>query len=269
MRVWTRLAALLAPVTLVSACAGSQAAAPAAASAKPAAKPPVTQPNEEAGVKMWHHFWDVTEARDAVIAGDLERVRPPLLRLARTKHDIQDMPHDWLPWIDEMEAEAAHAAQATTLDDAARGVAAVTQRCGDCHRATRGGPRMVVGDVQQFDAHGRTGLRGAMAQHVWAAEELWLGMTVPHHESWAAGANALASTPLPPVQGDADAQAAAGSTAAPSDTAIDPELHQKLEAVRAMGARALAAGQPAEMTQVYGELIARCGGCHAARRHSS
>jgi hypothetical protein len=36
-----------------------------------------------------------------------------------------------------------------------------------------------------------------------------------------------------------------------------------------MGERALAAGQPAEMTKVYGELIARCGDCHAARRPAS
>jgi hypothetical protein len=261
MRAWNHVSALLGVFVLASSCAGSRAAAPAPASANPAAKPPVTQPNDEAGAKMWHHFWDVVDARDAVIAGDLERVRPPLLRLAQAKHGIDDMPHDWLPWIDDMEAKAARAAQATTLAEAAHGVAAVTQSCGDCHRATRGGPHMVVGDVQEFDAHGRTGLRGAMAQHVWAAEELWLGMTVPHHESWAAGAKALASTPLPPAQGDADA---------PSDAAtIDPELHQKLEAVRAMGDLALAAGQPAEMTKVYGELIARCGDCHAVRRHGS
>jgi hypothetical protein len=96
-------------------------------------------------------------------------------------------------------------------------------------------------------------------------------MTVPHHESWAAGAKALASTPLPPVQGDADAHTADGAatTGDSSDVVIDPELHQKLEAVRAMGERALAAGQPTEMTEVYGELIARCGDCHAARRHGS
>ena len=249
---------------------------------------PTTQPTEAMDRKMWHHFWDVADARDAVIAGKLAAVREPLLHLSKVNYGVDEVPQDWIPWIEEMQAEAERGAAAKTLEEAAHAVAAVAQRCGDCHRATRGGPEM-EDDLQSFDAHGRTGLKGAMAQHVWAAEELWLGMTVPHHPSWAAGAKALSETPLPPAAPDqtaepravdattppaapAPAPTSAASAAGPAPAAgapsptetIDPAMREKLEAVRAMGARALAAAKPFELTQVYGALIARCGNCHAS-----
>lgn len=238
----------------------------------------MTQPTEASGHKMWHHFWDVADARDAVIAGRLDLVAVPLKRLVDTKYGVDEMPQDWIPWIDEMQAQAQRGIEAKTLGAAATAVASIAQACGDCHRSTRGGPE-IENDVKAFDARGRTGLKGAMAQHVWAAERLWLGMTAPHHQSWAAGAQALASTPLPPaknqdrVEEDAAESEPSPATAPNSATVpaaqpaaepIDPNLHAKLEAVRSMGDAALAAGQPAQMAHVYGELIARCGACHAS-----
>ena len=227
---------------------------------------------------MRHHRWDVADARDAVIAGDLERVRGPFPSSWReTKHRIEDMPQDCgcRRIRPKMEAEASRAAQATTLGEAARGVAAVTQRCGDCHRGRAAARARSWATSSEFDAHGRTGLRGAMAQHVWAAEELWLGMTVPHHESSrAAGAKALSSTPLPPAKetgSHGDAQAGSldpGPDLTRSDEAMIPHCAKSSKPVRAMGERALAAGQPSAMTRSLLELIARCGDCHAARRHS-
>jgi hypothetical protein len=205
-----------------------------------------------------------------------------------TKYGVDELPHDWIPWIEEMQTVARRGIDAKTLDQAAAAVASLAQACGECHRATRGGPE-IDDDVRAFDAHGRTGLKGAMAQHVWAAEQLWVGMTAPQHQSWASGAEALASTPLPPstetkAPDDADPEAEptpettgkrgaappAPPAASPAgEQAIDPELHAKLEAVRAMGDAALAAGQPAQMAKVYGELIARCGACHSAMSQST
>jgi cytochrome c553 len=233
-------------LTLLCSCGSSEPAAPAS---QPSSGAEVaTGPTPTMDRKMWHHFWDVADARDAVIGGDPAGVHVPLERLAAGTFGVEDMPPDWLPWAEEMQQEAARGAGAKTIAEAANVVAAVAQRCGDCHRATRGGPAM-EDDLQTFDAHGRTGLKGAMAQHVWASEELWLGMTVPHHQSWVAGAKALSETPLPQLKTEG----------------VDAAMQAKLDAVRAMGERALAAGTPVEMARVYGELIAACGTCHAAQ----
>ena len=251
--------------------------------AKTSGGEPVSQPTEAAGHNMWHHFWDIADARDAVIAGRLDLVAAPLQRIVDTKYGVDELPQDWIPWVEEMQAQAKLGIEAKTLGAAATAVASVAQACGDCHRSTRGGPE-IENDLKAFDAHGRTGLKGAMAQHVWAAEQLWLGMTAPHHQSWAAGAQALASTPLPPAKDDNDESEAADEedgtaddppaetaptsaavpAAQPTGEPIDADMHAKLEAVRSMGDAALAAGQPAQMAHVYGELIARCGACHAS-----
>lgn len=233
--------------------------------------------------KMWHHFFAVADARDAVIDGNPQGVREPLERIAAGSFGVDEMPPDWLPWAEEMQQEAARGPSVRTIEEAANVVAAVAQRCGDCHRATRGGPEL-VGDLQEFDAHGRTGVSGAMAQHVWASEELWLGMTVPNHQSWVAGAKALSATPLLPLKAEAGSVAPAvesapapatadtsGSTpptpaGAPTEEGVDAEMQAQLDGVRGLGARALAAGKPFEMTNVYAELIGRCGNCHASRR---
>ena len=250
-------------LAFVGSCGSS--AEPAAPASEPSSGAEVASgPTPAMDRKMWHHFWDVADARDAVIAGNPAGVHVPLERLAAGTFGVEDMPPDWLPWAEEMQQEAARGAHAKTVEEAANTVAAVAQRCGDCHRATRGGPAM-EDDLQTFDAHGRTGLEGAMAQHVWASEELWLGMTVPHHQSWVAGAKALSETPLPPLKSEPAAASTGAGDAAPAAEGIEPEMQAKLDAVRAMGARALAAGTPVEMARVYGDLIAACGNCHATR----
>jgi hypothetical protein len=46
------------------------------------------------------------------------------------------------------------------------------------------------------------------ADHIWAADELWLGMTVPLHQAWVRGSAALIDSPLhaPPPSDDAAAE---------------------------------------------------------------
>lgn len=252
------------------ACSSREPAAPEPSSGGETASAPTPAMDR----KMWHHFFAVADARDAVIAGDLRRVREQLARIAARSFGVEEMPPDWLPWAEEMEQEAAQGERVGTIDEAAKAVAAVAQRCGDCHRATRGGPEL-ANDVRVFEAQGRTGVSRAMAQHVWASEEMWLGMTVPHHQSWVAGAKALSATPLPPLSPEPGATRAEAPAASPAEAAspastageaVDAEMQADLDAVRALGPRALGAGKPFEMTAVYAELIAHCGNCHAERR---
>jgi hypothetical protein len=220
---------------------------------------------------MWHHFWDVAVARDAVIQGDLEQARQPLLRMADDKAQ-EDLPQDWLPWVGEMRDEARKAATAKTLKQMADVVTAVSEQCAECHRTTRGGPVINVESLDYGHPKDRN-LSETMERHAWAADELWVGMTVPSSPSWSRGALALAEFPLPET-GSAAAQNGGtetgvsareqntGASSRTGQTEIAPALSEKLAAVRALGKRANEARQPFEQTAVFSELIVLCGGCH-------
>jgi hypothetical protein len=217
-----------------------------------------------------------------VIAGRLEAVRAPLERLSRRPHG-DPMPADWRPWVDEMQAEAARGAAARTLAGAAASVAALGASCGECHRTTRGGPDW-SGDEQGYDHHDEGGLQEKMRRHKWSAEELWLGLTGPVHQAWSRGAAGLMNinvpslvdhrgTPVPEerapsgegtVQGDPHPelpdQSAAPRTAATGTIDLDAALRD----LRELGKRADKAEIPRDKQLVYGEIISRCGHCHAS-----
>jgi cytochrome c553 len=233
---------------------------------------------------MLDHFADATAARDAVIAGRLQDVKAPLDRLAGAQ-DIRDLPDDWTPWFDEMRKVAARGAAASTLVAAAESVAALGGTCGECHRTTRGGPKAAL--APEYNPAGARGLREKMARHRFAADELWLGLTGPTHQAWSTGASALMNINVPSLvthrgdpatddrapsgqgtlQGQPDPampaqeprEDAAPKTPASSTVDLDPELR----ALRALGERADRATSGADKQQVFGEMIARCGACHA------
>jgi mono/diheme cytochrome c family protein len=201
---------------------------------------------------MWHHFIDVAKARDAVIAGKLEAVRPPMRRIAAGDYGASVRP-EWNYGLHKMQQEAARAAQAPDLAQASQAVAAVTGHCGACHRTLGGGPNM-QGQPEGYEPYGHEGVSAAMDKLVWAADEMWLGITIPHDPAWVRGAEALVS-----------AQSAVASdepSAEPS--AKDAEIDRAIEELRAVGERAAKVTAPSEMQTLYGELIARCGTCHSA-----
>lgn len=274
-RMFTRLLAF----ACISACASSPRPE-AATAASPAASTSATQ---STSAQMRDHFADATAARDAVIAGRLQDVRPPLGRLANAP-DARDLPNDWLPWFDEMRNVAARGAQATTLASAADSVAALGATCGECHRATRGGPREAL--APEYYSRGERGIPEKMARHRFAADELWFGLTGPVHQAWSAGASALMNINVPSLvthrgdpasddrqpsgegtlQGEPDPQMPAQerdeteTERAPSGTvALDPALRE----LRALGERADRASIVSDKQQVFAEMIAKCGTCHA------
>jgi cytochrome c553 len=237
---------------------------------------------------MRDHFADATRARDAVIAGRLEDVRAPLQRLAQSP-DARGLPSDWLPWFDDLRSEAARGARAPSLAAAAASVSALGATCGECHRTTRGGPDQTL--TPEYNSRGARGLREKMARHRFAADELWVGLTGPAHQNWSTGASALMNINVPglvthrghpaaddrPPSGEGDLQGTAHPDMPPQDAAeltngrsaktgdapdtidLDPELR----ALRELGARADRATVPAEKEQLFAEVIARCGACHA------
>lgn len=236
---------------------------------------------------MRDHFVDATAARDAVIAGRLEAVRPALQRLAASEPNA-DAPVDWLPWLEEMQAEAKRGAESTSLEAAASSVAALGATCGECHRTTRGGTRApdAVGGYQHGD---RKGLEEKMARHQFSADELWRGLTGPVHQAWAQGAAALmnirvpglvtlAGTPAtneraPSGQGTLQGTAQdpepefAQATVEPRENVID--LDAALRDLRELGSQADQARIASDKQRIFAQIIARCGNCHvqAGVRH--
>jgi outer membrane protein OmpA-like peptidoglycan-associated protein len=233
---------------------------------------------------MRDHFARASAACDAVISGRLEDVRTSLLAIANSP-PREDVPHDWLPWLDEMRVTAQRGAQSTTLDQAAASVAGLANDCGECHRATRGGQHDAARQPNDYDPKDKKGLAEKMARHKFAAEALWLGLTGPEHQAWVEGVAALMNINVPglvnehgttattdrrasgegSLQGSADprlapqGQAAATSPAQPGSVDLDVALKQ----LRALGTQADQAKTADEKQAVFGQLITRCGNCHA------
>jgi hypothetical protein len=233
---------------------------------------------------MLDHFADATAARDAVIAGRLQDVRAPLDRLA-VAPAARNLPDDWVPWFDEMRKVAARGAGATTLTAAAESIAALGATCGECHRTTVGGPKTVL--APEYNSAGARGLQEKMARHRFAADELWIGLTGPAHEAWSTGASALMNINVPglvthrgypatddrPPSGEGNLQGEPDPAMPPQGRDEDAEhdgppsgtvdLDPELRALRTLGTRADRASVAADKQQVFGEVIARCGACHA------
>src|SRR5262252_8367892 len=98
-------------VTVLGFCVGCGAGSQA-----PAANPAPTSEAPAVGLRdsMRHHFEHATAARDAVISGHLEDVRAPLRAIAKSPSS-SEVPSDWLPWLEDMQATAQKGAQASTL----------------------------------------------------------------------------------------------------------------------------------------------------------
>lgn len=239
-----------------------------------------TSPEPTAASRRMHdEFFDSQAARRSVIAGDLAAVRPALERLANRQY-ADELPLDWMPWIEDLQATARKGMEARSLGEAAVAVAALGQSCADCHSATKGGPGEEPASTK-YDAAGATGLEERMARHLWSAEELWLGLIGPRHTSWSRGAAALMNITIPklvtlkgaPATSDqrptgegrlADETSPAepshaGAVLTPEGANLDPAL----EELRALGQRADKAAIGLERQQIYAETIERCGTCHA------
>jgi len=179
---------------------------------------------------MRQHFADVAQARDAVIAGDLSRLRPALARVAETQYG-DDLPLGWVAWVAQMQEQASTASEAATLEQAGMAVASLARTCGECHETTNAGPELPA-ETQNPALEG-------MQLHAWAAEQLWLGLTADERAPWMRGTTAL-------IESDWGEGA---------DTA----------ALRATAQRGRDAAHAADRARIYGELLAQCAGCHQNR----
>jgi hypothetical protein len=278
--------------TLLTLTLGLLAGCGASQSTTPASEPETTASSESGSPgedltladRMWRHFHDATLALDAVIGGDLTTARAQMKTLSERDFG-DDLPGDWAPWVDDMQAEAKRGAEAADLDAAAKSIAAIGMQCAECHRATRGGQEL-TGDEAGYRHMRNTGLSEKMARHLWSAKELWLGMTGPVHQAWSRGGAALMNIDVPalvdtrgvPVKDEAaptgkgttageasdDEAAAPASKTAPAHTASGAvDLDAAMRDLHALGARADKAGNPTEKRDVFAAIVGRCASCHS------
>ncbi|MDH5671454.1 MAG: hypothetical protein OEZ06_04845 [Myxococcales bacterium] len=194
---------------------------------------------------MAEHFAVATFARDAVINGQLEALREPLLRLAEFEYRTV-VPGGWMEPVAEMQQAARLSAEAKSLDLAATGVASMARVCGQCHRDQGRGPHFATAHRDRGGAE-RDTLGVRMYRHMWAADRLWEGLTGPSDESWQAGAEVLAGAPR---------------RAPESDAPLPQEFVAALGELRDLGERARGASSLEERGDIYGLLLASCAGCH-------
>jgi len=224
----------------------------------------------------WHHFWIIRQAVDAVMHGNDKATRILLQRIADGNLG-EEVPSEWTFWVEEMQDEALAAERTRGLKPAAEIVTAIASRCGECHRSLRNGPAKLGLERLEQLAHGSSGADPSTSSHRWAADELWLGMTIPQHQAWVRGTRALTDSPLhvPPGQLDPDAPDApeapheVAGTRAPAGNAVavqlperDPKLSRGLQELVGVGERLLETGHPLPMAKAYADYISRCGGCH-------
>lgn len=251
-----RLGLLCACAALFGAACGEESTPATTPPETPPETPPVVEPTppenpdvpapSPAGQVMRGHFSRAADARDALIRGDLPPAREDMAWLA-THQGRDALPENLRPLFDQMQSEASHFGEATTLTEAGTALARTLNRCGECHRTANTGPQIATPAVPEG-----TGVAEQMQRHRWALSRMWEGLITNNAETYNAGAAVLRESRL--VAGDL--QNAAGSNA-PADRVqpIADYVHQ-------LGDRAAAAPDAAERANVYGRLLATCATCH-------
>jgi len=247
---------LTAPL-LIAACAsgGEPAAQPAEAPAQAPAQRSAgnevavqhRQSERELELHMRANFLVAVDARDAVIDGDLVRAIEALNWIAEQNFDGL-LPDRWKPYSARLQQTARAGAQAQTLQDAAQRVAAVAQRCGECHQNFKTGEDRGAEEAQGFAPVGPEHVETRMVRHQWAADELWHGLVIPSDKTWGGGARILVDAPPNPPQHP--------------DGTVDPQLKAEIADLRRLGERAAGASDVGRRVEVYGDLLGRCAGCH-------
>lgn len=165
---------LVALVMLVSvgACSGGP---------DPASRSPV-------GDQMTTHFELAVDLRDHAVAGDLTRFRSTARALS-TLEPTADLPADVFLQFGPLRYEAEVAADARTVEAAARGAAEVAATCGDCHEQNDVSlPPAIPGPAVSRPV---TDPSLHMERLSRVTGRLWSGLVAPNETDWQAGAEDL------------------------------------------------------------------------------
>jgi hypothetical protein len=191
---------------------------------------------------MNEHFAKATEAKTAVVRGELEHARQAAASLAGSDW-TPNLRSDWRPYMRAMQDAARRVADAVDGPRAAQAIGRIGEACASCHVAV-GGPKLAVEDVP--DAGSRAEFEPS--RHVWAIDRMWEGLIGPSEEAWRRGAAVLVSAPFEP------AMRIATREVPPEVTTIAGKVHE-------LGRRA----QNVDVDRrgwVLGDVLATCATCH-------
>jgi mono/diheme cytochrome c family protein len=212
-----------------------------------------SEETQSAFVEHMHgHLDQISEIKEAVIAGNLADTREPATWLA-THEAPQGLVKAWLPYVEEMRRYAARVAEATDLVGAASAVSEIARTCGDCHRAS--GLSIAFG----FDERPPEELQSLMTQmqrHLWAADRMWEGLIGPSDLAWNRGAAILSEVHLATT--DIAGSSAEGASAAENQIQISDLLRR----ARGMGEQGGLATSVELRSGLYGEFLSLCATCH-------
>lgn len=194
--------------------------------------------------QMITHFDLALEARDLTIMGDVPLFRATARDLAELQ-PARDLPDELMLQLGPMRWEARAAAEASTVDEAARGTAEIARTCGDCHEANDAGlgERFTVGGPPPAGSD-----RRHMAGLAWATRLLWDGLVGPSDRTWYVGAEGLIELGALP-EGIEDRRA--------REAVADASEH-----LRALGRAAASAESAEERVPVLADILSACGDCH-------
>jgi mono/diheme cytochrome c family protein len=131
------------------------------------------------------------------------------------------------------------------LDDAFVADAKLAAECASCHVASGVVPEFASPPPTPPD---KPTIEARMTRHLWASERLWEGIVGMADDSWRAGLDVLAATPLPASQ-------------LGQDRAVFARKLQRL----AETARTPTTNGPDRAT-AYAEMLSTCAACHTARK---
>ncbi|MEY4581851.1 MAG: hypothetical protein RL701_6554 [Pseudomonadota bacterium] len=197
---------------------------------------------------MTDHYFITAWARMQVMVGDLTSLHEPLVSLAEYRCDAPELER-WKPWLLQLQDAAMRTASAHTITAAASGIASMGMTCGECHRATGGGPPVLPArTLETLAAASRT---DRMRMHNLAADRLWDGLTAPSEAAWNAGASWLATM-----------------SAKDDTSASDPHYAGEFAKLKAFGTRAQELRDAKDRAQLFGAVLATCGHCHVKSQAS-
>jgi len=193
---------------------------------------------------MHGRFSRTMDIQTGVVLGDLEQVKTAATWIA-TEDGSVDFPAGTEAYQDRLRSRAALIAKDQDLDSAAVHTAQMAAVCGNCHLATQGGPRFVIGS--EPDEGSTTAKR--MIRHLWASDRMWEGLVGPSAETWMAGIRVLG-------EGSEGLEEAMRASSAPE------EARRYLANLHSLAGEGAAATTQEERASVYGRLLATCYGCH-------